>query len=125
MLTSAYPALFWLVSAPSFSRLLIAELWLSLIYGTYNGAVIVFMTELIPIEIRTMAFSLAYSLATALFGGFTPAISTYLIHLSGNRAIPGLWLAFAAGCGLAAAVLAGRQLPRAALSKPIPAEVGD
>jgi hypothetical protein len=29
-------------------------------------------------------FSLAYSLATAIFGGFTPAICTYLIHLTGN-----------------------------------------
>ena len=126
MLATAYPALFWLVSAPSFSRLLIAELWLSFIYGSYNAAVIVYMTEIIPIEVRTMGFSLAYSLATALFGGFTPAISTYLIHLTGNRAVPGLWLSFAAACGLAAAWLARRQQPQAAaLSKPVPAEVGD
>jgi MFS family permease len=126
MLATAYPALFWLVSAPSFSRLLIAELWLSFIYGTYNGAVIVFMTEIIPIEVRTLGFSLAYSLATALFGGFTPAISTYLIHLTGNRAVPGLWLSFAAACGLAAASYPGWQRPReAALSKPVSAEVGD
>ena len=126
MLATAYPALFWLVTAPSFSRLLIAELWLSFIYGSYNGAAIVFMTEIIPIEVRTMGFSLAYSLATALFGGFTPAISTYLIHLTGNRAVPGLWLSFAAACGLAGALLAGWQQPREApLSKSIPAEVGD
>jgi len=126
MLATAYPALFWLVSAPSFPRLLIAELWLSFIYGSYNAAVIVYMTEIIPIEVRTMGFSLAYSLATALFGGFTPAISTYLIHLTGNRAVPGLWLSFAAACGLAAAWLARKQQPQAAsLSKPVPAEVGD
>ena len=41
----------------------------------------------------------------AIFGGFTPAISTYLIHLTGNRAVPGIWLSFAAGCGLLAALL--------------------
>jgi MHS family citrate/tricarballylate:H+ symporter-like MFS transporter len=126
MLATAYPALFWLVSAPSFSRLLIAELWLSFIYGSYNAAVIVFMTEIIPIDVRTMGFSLAYSLATALFGGFTPAISTYLIHITGNRAVPGLWLSFAAACSLAAALLTGwQQLREAALSKPVPAEVGE
>src|SRR5438477_1188508 len=38
MLVSAYPALSWLVAAPSFTRLLIVELWLSFIYGSYNGA---------------------------------------------------------------------------------------
>ena len=32
---------------------------------------------------RTPGFSLTYSLATALFGGFTPAISTYLIRATG------------------------------------------
>lgn len=38
MLVSAYPVLNWLVAAPSFQRLLIVELWLSFLYGSYNGA---------------------------------------------------------------------------------------
>jgi len=63
---------------------------------------------MMPAEVRTAGFSLAYSLATAIFGGFTPAISTYLIHLTGDRAVPGLWLSFAALCGLSAALLAPR-----------------
>lgn len=102
MLATAYPAMLWLVSGASFSKLLAVELWLSFIYASYNGALIVFVTELIPIEVRTVGFSLAYSVATSVFGGFTPAISTYLIHVSGNRAIPGLWLSFAAACSLGA-----------------------
>ena len=108
LLVSAYPAMLWLVREPTFSRLLTVELWLSFIYGSYNGAMVVFLTEIMPVEVRTSGFSLAYSLATALFGGFTPAISTYLIHITGNRAIPGVWLSFAAACGLAAALLARR-----------------
>jgi len=105
-LASAYPAMSWLVGAPSFSRLLTVELWLSFVYGSYNGAMIVYLTEIMPPGIKTTGFSLAYSLATAIFGGFTPAISTYLIHLTGNRAAPGLWLSFAAACGLIAALFA-------------------
>ena len=96
----------WLVGAPSFSRLLTVELWLSFVYGSYNGAMIVFLTEIMPAKVRTTGFSLAYSLATAIFGGFTPAISTYLIHVTGNRAVPGLWLSFAAACGLLAVLFA-------------------
>ena len=109
MLVTAYPAMLWLVREPSFTRLLTVELWLSFIYGSYNGAMVVFLTEIMPIDVRTSGFSLAYSLATAVFGGFTPAISTYLIHLTGNRAVPGLWLSLAAACGLVAALLARPQ----------------
>lgn len=109
MLVTAYPAMLWLVRAPSFTRLLAVELWLSFLYGSYNGAMVVFLTEIMPANVRTSGFSLAYSLATALFGGFTPAVSTYLIHFAGNRAVPGLWLSFAAACGLAAALVARPQ----------------
>ena len=82
MLVTAYPAMLWLVREPSFTRLLPVELWLSFIYGSYNGAMVVFLTEIMPIDVRTSGFALAYSLATAIFGGFTPAISTYLIHVT-------------------------------------------
>jgi len=109
MLITAYPMMLWLVREPSFSRLLAVELWLSFIFGSYNGAMVVFLTEIMPVSVRTSGFALAYSLATAVFGGFTPALSTYLIHVTGNRAVPGLWLSFAAACGLVAALLARPQ----------------
>jgi MHS family citrate/tricarballylate:H+ symporter-like MFS transporter len=108
MLVSAYPVLSWLVAEPSFGRLLAVELWLSFLYGSYNGAMIVALTEIVPVRLRTAGFSVAYSLATALFGGFTPAVATELIEWTGDRAVPGLWLMFAAGCGLTAALLAWR-----------------
>jgi MFS transporter, MHS family, citrate/tricarballylate:H+ symporter len=109
MLVSAYPAMLWLVHEPSFARLLSVELWLSFLYGSYNGAMVVFLTEIMPVDVRTSGFALAYSLATAIFGGFTPALSTYLIHITGNRAFPGVWLSFAAACGLVATFFAKPQ----------------
>src|SRR5438309_671119 len=109
MLITAYPVMLWLVKEPSFTRLLAVELWLSFIFGSYNGAMVVSLTEIMSPEVRTSGFALPYSLATAIFGGFTPALSTYLIHISGNRAIPGLWLSFAAACGLVASLFAKPQ----------------
>ena len=109
MIATAYPAMLWLVDGATFWKLLVVELWLSFLYGSYNGAMVVFLTEIMPVEVRTAGFSLAYSLATAIFGGFTPAICTYLIQLTGNRAVPGLWLSFAAVCGLIAALVARAQ----------------
>ena len=103
-LLTAYPTLYWLVSEPSFIRLLLVELWLSTIYGVYNGAMVVYLTEVIPSHVRTAGFSFAYSSAT-MVGGFTPAVSALLIHESGDRAMAGVWLMAAAACGLVATFL--------------------
>jgi MFS family permease len=103
-----YPALHLLADAPSFGRLLGVELLLAVVYAGYNGAMVVYLTEIMPEFVRTTAFSLAYSLATAIFGGFTPALCTYLIVVTGDRAIPGAWLSTAAVISLAATFLIGR-----------------
>ncbi len=92
-LLTAYPALAWLVREPSFMRMLAVELWLSLIYAWYNGAMVVALTEVVPATVRTAGFSLAYSLATTL-GGSSLAISTWFIERTGDRAAPGYWMSF-------------------------------
>jgi len=104
-LASAWPMMNWLVSAPSFGRLLLVEMVLAVLYSAYNGAAVVWLTEIVPPRIRTTGFSFAYSLATCI-GGFTPMICTWLIHATGDRAIPGAWLSLAALCGLVAALIA-------------------
>jgi len=107
---TAYPAMSWLVDRPSFVRLLDVELWLSFLYAGYNGAMVVHLTEIVPADVRTAGFSVAYSLATTI-GGSTPVIATYLIHAPGNRAIPGAWLSIAAAIALTSAWLSGRTGP--------------
>jgi MHS family citrate/tricarballylate:H+ symporter-like MFS transporter len=110
---TAYPALRWLVGAPSFERMLAVELWLSFLYGSYNGAMVVALTELVPSHVRAAGFSLAYSLATTL-GGSSLFISTWLIETTQNKAAPGIWMTFAAICGLVATLaIYGRKTPLA------------
>ncbi|AKN94456.1 MFS transporter [Xanthomonas oryzae pv. oryzicola] len=106
---TAYPVLAFLAAAPSFAHMLQALLWLSFIYGLYNGAMIPALTEQMPAHVRVAGFSLAYSLATAVFGGFTPVISTWLIHVTGDKAAPGYWLIFASVCALAATLFLYRR----------------
>ena len=103
MLFTAYPLLHWLVGSATFSHLLIVELWFSFLYASYNGAMVVLLTEIMPSSARTSGFSLAYSLATVV-GGFSPAICTKLIEQTHNRAVPGVWLSCAAVCGLLATI---------------------
>lgn len=104
-----YPSLHFLAASPSFPRLLAVELLLAVIYAAYNGAMVVYLTEIMPVRVRTTGFSLAYSLATAIFGGFTPAFCTWLIVATGDRAIPGAWLSVAALISLLAITLLGRR----------------
>lgn len=108
-IATAYPAMRWLTSLPSFGKMLTVELWLSFLYASYNGAMVVALTEVMPVEVRTAGFSLAYSLATAIFGGFTPAIATALIEMTKDKAAPGLWMTFAAVCGLIATLVLYRK----------------
>jgi len=49
----------------------------------------------VPDASRNRRVLAGYSLATTI-GGSTPAIVTYLIHETGNRAMPGAWLSVAA-----------------------------
>ncbi len=117
---TAYPAMAWLAVAPSFSKLLIVELWFSFMYAGYNGAMVVYLTEIVPVAVRTAGFSLAYSLATTI-GGSTPVIVTALIHATGNRAMPGAWLSVAAAVALVATLISGYQMrseTRIALHRP-------
>ena len=114
VLLTAYPALSWLAGSPSFLRLLGVQLWLSFLYGSYSAGMVVYLTEIIPADVRASGFSLAQSVAAALFGGFTPAICTYVIHLTGNPAAPGLWLCFTAAIALTATLICGRLQDRSA-----------
>jgi MHS family citrate/tricarballylate:H+ symporter-like MFS transporter len=119
---TAYPALTWLANEPSFLKMLLVELWLSFLYAGYNGALVVALTEIMPKDFRTTGFSLAYSLATAIFGGFTAAISTWLIQATHDKAAPGLWMSLAAVCAFVAVVVMAKSFKAAPISaEPTPA----
>ncbi|MGB4489248.1 MAG: MFS transporter [Pseudomonas veronii] len=108
-LCTAYPAMHWLAAAASFERLLSVLLYFSFFFGIYNGAMVAALTEVMPQNVRVVGFSLAFSLATAVFGGFTPAVSTLLVQVTGDKASPAYWLMFAALCGFTATTILYRK----------------
>jgi MFS family permease len=115
VLATAYPAMLWLVAAPSFLRLVIVELWLAVLYAMYAGALVPLLAELMPAKVRTSGYAIVISLANGIFGTFTPAIATFLIAMSGNRASPALWLSAAAAASLLGVLLARRIAVRPVL----------
>jgi MHS family citrate/tricarballylate:H+ symporter-like MFS transporter len=100
---TVYPALHWLVAAPTFGKLLAVEMMFSFYFGVYSGTMLGALVEIVPAHVRTTCFSLAFALAAALFGTFTPFASTWLIERTGDKASPGFWLMFAALLGIIAA----------------------
>jgi MFS transporter, MHS family, citrate/tricarballylate:H+ symporter len=112
-IVTTYPLLSWLVAEPSFNRLLVVDLVFSFYFGIYNGAMVVALSELVPAQVRASGFSLAYALAAALFGTFTPLAATFLYDYTANRAASGFWLMFAAGLSLLATIVLYRGGPTA------------
>jgi MHS family citrate/tricarballylate:H+ symporter-like MFS transporter len=101
---TAYPALHWLVAAPTFGKLLAVEMMFSFYFGVYSGTMLGALVEIVPAHVRTTCFSLAFALAAALFGTFTPFASKWLSEATGDKASPGYWLMCAATLGIIAAL---------------------
>ncbi|MFB9263175.1 MFS transporter [Bradyrhizobium erythrophlei] len=101
---TAYPALHWLVAAPTFGKMLAVEMMFSFYFGVYSGTMLGCLVEIVPAHVRTTCFSLAFALAAALFGTFTPFVATWLIDKTGDKASPCYWLMFGATLGIIAAL---------------------
>ena len=106
---TAYPALHWLTAAPSFGKLLAVGMMFSLYFGVYSGTMLGALVEIVPAHVRTTCFSLAFALAAALFGTFTPYAALRLTAMTGDKASPGFWLMAAAASGFIAAAVIYRH----------------
>jgi len=106
---TAYPALNWLVTAPTFGKMLAVQMMFSFYFGVYSGTMLGALVEVVPRHVRTTCFSMAFALAAGLFGTFTPFAATWLIDHTGNKASPGFWLMFAAALGIFAALTIYRR----------------
>ena len=120
-LVTAYPALHWLVAAPTFGKMLAVEMMFSFYFGVYSGTMLGALVEVVPAHVRTTCFSLAFALAAGLFGTFTPFASTWLIDHTGDKASPGFWLMCAATLGIVAALVIYRGGKTIATREAVPA----
>jgi MFS transporter, MHS family, citrate/tricarballylate:H+ symporter len=102
---TAYPALSWLSTEPTLGKLLAVQMMFSFYFGVYSGTMLGCLVEIVPAHVRTTCFSIAFALAAALFGTFTPYVSTKLISLTDqDKASPAFWLMFGALLGIIAAL---------------------
>lgn len=101
-LVTTYPAFSYVVGNMSMVSLSALVAWLAILKSIYFGALPALMSDLFPVSTRSTGMSIAYNLGVVVFGGFTPAIVTWLISATGNRAAPSFWLTATAMISLAA-----------------------
>lgn len=92
MVLLIYPAYLWLTSAPSalVLYLVVSVLSIGLVVQTVPG--ITMLPEMFPKHVRASGMSLVYSVGVALFGGFSPFISTWLVNATGSKLAPAWYL---------------------------------
>jgi MFS transporter, MHS family, proline/betaine transporter len=87
-----YPAFQWLKASPTPAVLFTVVGGLTLILAVQAVPNIAILPEMFPEHVRATGLSLVYSIAIAVFGGFAPLISAWLVNASGNKAAPAWYL---------------------------------
>jgi MFS transporter, MHS family, proline/betaine transporter len=86
------PVFLLLVRFHSFGLVVAAQLLFGLALSLYSGPGPAAIAELFPTRGRSLWLSLSFSLAVALFGGFTPFISQWMIAESGSPLAPAFYI---------------------------------
>ncbi len=105
-----YPAFMLLTHWPGQLMLFLLPLGLTLIGLAYNAPLVGFMGLVFPVHRRGIGLSVGYAFGITLFGGFAPAINTWLTAYTGDPRSPGLYLAFAALVSMVSIFAARRRI---------------
>lgn len=111
LVLTVYPAFSYAVEHESMAALFGLVIWLALLKSIYFGALPALMSEIFPAATRSTGMSIGYNIGVTVFGGFTPAIVTWLVSATANRSAPGFYLMATAMISLAALASLGRAKP--------------
>lgn len=104
ILTFSWPA-FVLLNYHSTISMWFVVLFFAVSLGSIDGVIMAMMNDLFTKEVRCSGVSIAFTFSTAIFGGSTPLICSYLINHTGWTLSPVLLLVLACLIGLPAALL--------------------
>jgi MHS family proline/betaine transporter-like MFS transporter len=77
---------------------------MGLLSAVYLGGLAGLFPELFPTRTRTTGMSIGYAMAVAIFGGFAPFISAWLIAVTGSKTAPSFYVMLAALVSIAALI---------------------
>jgi MFS family permease len=92
----SYPLFAYVLTAPSFTRLLEAQLVALTLFGLLTGLAPGMLASLFPVEVRSTGMAISYNVVVTVFGGFAPLTVTWMIHATKSDFVPAFYLIFAA-----------------------------
>ena len=111
MLLSFYPVFLLITIHPGLTTLLVGLIWETLLQIAYVSASPAVMASIFPARTRVTGLSLSYNLGVTLFGGFAPAIFTWLTAITHNNTAPSFYLTAMALVSIVAIVMVNRRHP--------------
>ncbi|MES2255095.1 MAG: MFS transporter [Pseudomonadota bacterium] len=97
----SYPLFLLIVNSEGPVPIVLAQIAFALLTAIYSGGAPAAVTEIFPSASRLLWMSTGYSLTVALFGGFGPYISTWLVRATGSPMSPVIYIVGCACISLA------------------------
>jgi MHS family proline/betaine transporter-like MFS transporter len=113
LLVGVLPMLLWLHTQPTPVTLIIVQSTLCVLVSSFVGVAPAALAEIFPPAVRSTGTSVVYNGAFMVFGGFAPAILTWLTERSGGSIYAPAWyVMFAAAVALLAIPFLGHPASR-------------
>jgi MFS transporter, MHS family, proline/betaine transporter len=92
MLLSSYPLFLFITHRPGLPTLMAGLMYDALVQTAYVSALPAVMANLFPARTRVTGLSLSYNLGVTVFGGFAPAVFTWLTNVTHNNTSPSFYI---------------------------------
>lgn len=100
----SYPA-FLILGSAGFTSALLVQIALVAVFSLNDSTFATYFVEGFPAEVRFTGFALPFNIGTALFGGVSPLVASWLIATTGNAFAPAFIIMAVASLGLVALLL--------------------
>ena len=107
----AYPAFLAVEAYPDAAVLTSVLVGISVLRAGYTAPSAALLAEMFPVRVRAAGMSLGYTLGVVTFGGFAQLALEWLIEATGNRAVPGLYMAGTSLITVTALLIIRRRVP--------------
>lgn len=106
---ASYPLLLLLDSWHTTAMLILVQSLFCIMVSLFVGVAPAALSDLFPTEVRSSGMSVSYNLAVTVFGGFAPAILTWLAQNTGVRYAPAFYVMIASLLALGTLYLIARH----------------
>lgn len=109
LLVASYPLLLLLDAYHTTAMLILVQSAFCILVSLFVGVAPAALSALFPTEVRASGMSVSYNLAVTVFGGFAPAILTWLTENTGTRYAPAFYVMIASLLALITLYLIARH----------------